>query len=830
MASGTIILPASSHGYYDNFLQAKIDWVESEQTTSGVAPLTSKVTCSISVKKGNDSVHLTEQSIGDWTWNLNIGGTTYSGTTHTGVLLDWVTLASGKTATITHNATTGEATINISGSVKVTAPTNMSLYNKQSSGNSNVTLDKLYVKPQYNPSTITANKSSVQMGSTITFTMNREASEITHDLTLSYGGKTTSLATGVGASYTWTVPDLLDSGITGSATVTCASKVGSTNLGSKSVTFTINPYSESSFTLDSATVDFNGAIVVNVTQNKDRYRTSIYYKINGGTDVFFQNINYTGKVTIPVPTAAKQQATTSSNYITIVAITYFGNSRIGSGVSRNVTLTVSTPTTPTLSTTSPVIGSAMTIYTAGTVPAVRHTIKYSFNGATGTIATNVQTSHSWTLPYDLAKQIRSSKTGTGTISVETYYNGQMVGTAKSVSFTATVPDNATTKPTVSISVSRVQPSGLDSSLQGYYIANVTKVRVDFSASSVYSSITSDVNIYSVASEGLGVQKGNPVYFDAPYTSGGFTLTGFVKDARGYSGMSESASISYLPYSMPRVTPYPSYNDIVCERCTSAGVKDESGTSLHLMCRAVWSQITVSGQAKNSMVFQYRVKEADESWSGDEAEWNNLMYDPYSYVLNQVISGILPDASMDYTVQIRCKDKIDKHIVTFTVSAENTPLHLAEGGRGIGIGMMHRGTSETIDVGWKMVHHTGIGRNTIFSATGTEQWHIGHLAETDFANADTSKVMEYTLFQCVIDIGSVSHYSVLLTRNGDTLSGSLTVGELGSVWTYVIEAHMDASGLTLWYAEVISHASGSTHGQMAHMESKGFKITGLYALL
>lgn len=745
MASGTIILPASSHGYYDNFLQAKIDWVESEQTTSGVAPLTSKVTCSISVKKGNDSIHLTEQSTGDWTWNLDIGGTTYSGTVHTGVLLDWVTLASGKTATITHNASTGEATINISGSVKVTAPTNMSLYNKQSSGNSNVTLDKLYVKPQYNPSTITANKSSVQMGSTITFTMNREASEITHDLTLSYGGKTTSLATGVGASYTWTVPDLLDRGITGSATVTCASKVGSTNLGSKSVTFTINPYSESSFTLDSATVDFNGSIGVNVTQNYSRYRTAIYYKINGGTDVFFQNINYTGKVTIPVPTAAKQQATTSSNYITIVAITYFGNSRIGS-VQRNVTLTVSTPTTPTLSTASPVIGSAMTIYTQGTVPAVRHTIKYSFNGATGTIATNVQTSYTWTLPYDLAKQIRSSKTGTGTISVETYYNGQMVGTAKSVSFTATVPDNATTKPTVSISVSRVQPSRLPSSLQGYYIANVTKVSVDFSASSVYSTITSNPSDFSVVSE-IGSKTGNPSVYDPTNRSGNIQFVGSVRDARGYVGASTVQAINMLPYSLPRVTPASGYNDIVCERCTSTGVKDESGTYLHIKCKAVWSPLTVSGQAKNSFVFQYRYKESSASWSGDETGWQTLSSTENADVIK---SGIVTDVSKDYTVQIRVKDLIDKHIFTVTVPAETTPLHLAEGGRGIGIGTLHRGVNDTIDIGWKAKFHNAVEPIQIFSSN--DYWHEGNFLTHDFPSADDSKAKNFNILIAYVDVG------------------------------------------------------------------------------
>lgn len=92
-------------------------------------------------------------------------------------------------------------------------------------------------------STPTVSASSVDMGSAVTIYTNRASSSFTHDLAYSFaGGSYVSIATGVGASYSWTTPDLaskIPSTTSGTVTIRCITKNGSTTVGTKTVTMTL---------------------------------------------------------------------------------------------------------------------------------------------------------------------------------------------------------------------------------------------------------------------------------------------------------------------------------------------------------------------------------------------------------------------------------------------------------------------------------------------------------------------------------------------------------------------------------------------------------------
>lgn len=85
--------------------------------------------------------------------------------------------------------------------------------------------------------------SSVDMGTEITINTPRAFSGFTHDLAYSFaGGSYVSITTGVGTSYKWTVPDLaskIPNAISGTLTIRCITKNGSTTIGTKTVTMTI---------------------------------------------------------------------------------------------------------------------------------------------------------------------------------------------------------------------------------------------------------------------------------------------------------------------------------------------------------------------------------------------------------------------------------------------------------------------------------------------------------------------------------------------------------------------------------------------------------------
>ena len=95
----------------------------------------------------------------------------------------------------------------------------------------------------YSTSVPSLSKSSVDMGGTVTIYTNRESTSMTHDLAYSFAGSGyTTIKTGVGSEYTWTVPDLaskIPDSVSGTATIRCITKSGGTTVGTKTVTITL---------------------------------------------------------------------------------------------------------------------------------------------------------------------------------------------------------------------------------------------------------------------------------------------------------------------------------------------------------------------------------------------------------------------------------------------------------------------------------------------------------------------------------------------------------------------------------------------------------------
>lgn len=168
-------------------------------------------------------------------WAVTVNGQGYSGTNTIGVGNNATkTLASGSTV-IAHNADgsksfafsfSQEFNINFSGS---------SIGTKNGSGTG--TLDTI---PRATAPTLSSG--SVYMGSAVTISLPRASGSFTHDLAYSFnGGGWVAIATGVGTSYSWTVPDVaasIPNATSGTFTVRAITKNGSTTIGTKTVTMT----------------------------------------------------------------------------------------------------------------------------------------------------------------------------------------------------------------------------------------------------------------------------------------------------------------------------------------------------------------------------------------------------------------------------------------------------------------------------------------------------------------------------------------------------------------------------------------------------------------
>ena len=321
---------------------------------------------------------------------------------------------------------------------------------------------------------------------------------------------------------------------------------------------------------------------------------------------------------------------------------------------------------PTVSESSVAMGSAVTIHTNRKSSSFTHKLTYAFGSATGTIAENVGDSFAWTPPLELASQIPNATSGKGTITCTTYNGSSPVGSA-GVDITLTVPDNASTKPTVTMTLAPL--SSLGSAFSGLYIQNLTKLQATVTASGKYGA--------SISQKAVSV--GGSAYSGGVLTqTGSVSVVGSAKDSRGFLGTT-SQSINIIPYSKPTIVPASGKSDIVCARCDKNGSLTASGTYLRIIAQRSYSTITASGVQKNFCYIRYRV---------NGGSWVTIL--AKNAASNEVdtgaISGVNLALTSAYSVDVGVADDIgNTHTVTKAISTDKVDVHLREGGGGFALG-------------------------------------------------------------------------------------------------------------------------------------------------
>ncbi|MFQ6839317.1 MAG: DUF859 family phage minor structural protein [Streptococcus lutetiensis] len=197
------------------------------------------------------------------------------------------------------------------------------------------------------------------------------------------------------------------------------------------------------------------------------------------------------------------------------------------------------------------LGSAMTININRKVSSFTHTVKYYFGNLSGTIATGVGTSCSWTPPLNLATQIPSASSGWGNITVDTYSGSTKIG-SKSAQLTLNVPTSMTpTLGSITLTDSNAAVKNLLNTANTF-AEIVSDIKVAFnSATGVQGSTITDYHAEIVnknqstnANNGnLGLMKWN----------GSAQVKAWVVDSRGRSSNAVTTSITVLEYFLPTLT-------------------------------------------------------------------------------------------------------------------------------------------------------------------------------------------------------------------------------------------------------------------------------------
>lgn len=325
-------------------------------------------------------------------------------------------------------------------------------------------------------------------------------------------------------------------------------------------------------------------------------------------------------------------------------------------------------TQPSLSVSTVEMGKSVTINTPAVNNAYRHTLRYAFGSAAGTIATGIASSVSWTPPVSLANQIPSATAGSGTIYCDTYSGSTLLGT-KSVSITLTVPGSVVPSAgTLSAALAE------DTSGTGLYVKGMGKAKLTLSgASGAYgSSITS----YTITGGGWTATNG-ALTTGTLASAGNITFTATVTDSRGRKS-STTRTISVIDYTKPGVA--------VCNvyRCDADGNRKKAGTYFAVEINASYSAIT-----GNTLSITARYKKQSESSYGTAANVTNNG--------KTVLGGGNIGASTTYDVLVTVADKYNSLLIQRTLSTKSV-LQSFKRGAGAAIGKVAE-LANWLDVAW-----------------------------------------------------------------------------------------------------------------------------------
>lgn len=334
-------------------------------------------------------------------------------------------------------------------------------------------------------------------------------------------------------------------------------------------------------------------------------RTGAYYTHNHQGDSTLslnldgQNVHYS----YPTWETSGEEYTLASGSSTIshnadgtktlpISCTFNPNNGLHGTITVSASLSLTTiPRSSSVSVSAGVIGSSVTININRQSSSFKHTVRYAWAGKSGTIATNADTSTTWTIPLDFANDIPNSASGTGTIFVDTYSGSTKTGT-QSTTLTASVSANV--KPTFTgVSLSDLNGAAQNLIPNGNtFIQVISNIKVAFNGAvgSYGSSITgyyAEIIGKNQSTSSNGGSLGIMNYH------GTIKIRASVSDSRGRWSDAREVSVTVLEYFAPALS-------------FSIARTGSTSSTLTTTRNAKIAPLTVSGSQKNSMTLTFKV--------------------------------------------------------------------------------------------------------------------------------------------------------------------------------------------------------------------------------
>ena len=196
------------------------------------------------------------------------------------------------------------------------------------------------------------------------------------------------------------------------------------------------------------------------------------------------------------------------------------------------------------------IGSPLAITINRASSSFTHTLRWAWGSRSGTIASGLTTSASWTIPMDFCNELPNNVSGTGTLFVDTYSGSSLIGT-QSKTFTANVPSSVI--PTFTGITLEDQNETAKSLLTGNtFVQIMSNIKVTFNgAEGTYGSTIKGFRVEVLNRNIVVTTDGGtlgPMNFN-----GTATIRASVTDSRGRVSASKDMTITLLEYYAPAVS-------------------------------------------------------------------------------------------------------------------------------------------------------------------------------------------------------------------------------------------------------------------------------------
>lgn len=275
------------------------------------------------------------------------------------------------------------------------------------------------------------------------------------------------------------------------------------------------------------------------------------------------------------------------------------------------------------------LGSTVTVTLSRKEDTYKHDVEYSFEGSEYVLAgSEIDTSCAFVPSLELASQIKDKTSGTLTIRVSTYSNGEKIQETKPTT-TLSIPDDVI--PTID-EVTVTSASNVIPSEWGVLVKDNSQAMFTIVASGIYEST---IKSYAIVGTNISYNgESNTFTSELLGVAGTLAVVVTVTDSRGRQATT-TVPVTVVDYEKPSIS-------AVIKRCNEDGTVNPSGSYLSIV--STYTYASIDGHNTHEKSVSINGSTATDFENGEEYILNANLSPSESYTATFIISDSLGNAS------------------------------------------------------------------------------------------------------------------------------------------------------------------------------------------